>query len=188
MTSSLAERWSFLDKTIQKLRYKQVIEHIREGCVLADLGCGNGDFLRSIQGKIAFGYGIDSLVDSTLNNSTLSFLSGDLNERIPLDNESVDVVTSMAVIEHLQNVVSFPEEIYRILKPGGACIITTPAPAAKPLLECLAYKLKMISANDIRDHKQYLRTGQLAALFAKFREVNIRHFQFGLNTVVYAIK
>ncbi len=188
MTSSLAEKWSILDRAIQKLRYRQVTEHIRKGCVLADLGCGNGDFLRSVQGRIAFGYGIDSRVNSALNNSRLSFLSGDLNGRFPLDDESVDIVTSMAVIEHLHDLESFSKEIHRILKPGGSCIITTPAPAAKRLLEFLAYKLKVISSQDVRDHKRYLNKGQLSSLFAKFRKVDIWYFQFGLNTAVHAIK
>lgn len=191
MTSSLAQRWTVLDKAIQKLRYRQIIKHLGEGCVVADLGCGNGDFLQRVQEKIAFGYGIDTRVNgalNALNNNRLSFLSGNLNTRIPLPDESVDVVTSMAVIEHLINPESFTKEIHRILKTGGSCIITTPTPAAKPLLEFLAYRLNFISAEDIKDHKQYLNKRQLSALFELFRKVDIRYFQFGLNTVICAIK
>ena len=154
----------------------------------ADLGCGNGDFLRFIKERISFGYGIDSRVNSALNNSKLTFRSGDLNARIPLDNESIDVVTSLAVLEHLTEPRIFSGEILRILRPGGSCIITTPALAAKPLLEFLAFRLKIISARDIKDHKQYFNKVQLSELFAKFRVVQIRHFQFGLNTRIYAQK
>lgn len=188
MSSSLADRWTFLDWLIQRLRYRQVDVHIPQGCILTDVGCGNGDFLRHLEGRVAFGYGIDAVVDSALNNDKLSFKSGDLNTRIPLDNESVDVVTSLAVIEHLRKPDVFLEEILRILKPGGYCLLTTPSPCAKPVLEFLAFNLKIISEKDIRDHKNYFDKAQLTNLFSNFKEVNINYFQCGLNIVVFAIK
>jgi SAM-dependent methyltransferase len=188
VSSSLADRWTFCDGLIQRLRYRQVAVHIPQGCILADLGCGNGDFLKYLEGRAAFGYGIDTAIDSTLNNDRLSFKSGNLNERIPLDDESVDVVTSLAVIEHLWKPDVFLEEILRILKPGGYCLMTTPSPYAKPILEFLAYKLKIISEKDIRDHKNYFNKTQLASLFSNFKTANIDYFQCGLNTAVFAIK
>ena len=37
----------------------------------------------------------------------------------PFDDNSVDYVLAMAVIEHLEDMKGFMEEIHRILKPGG---------------------------------------------------------------------
>ena len=188
MSSSLADRWSLFDRVIQKRRYKKIISYIPEGCVLADLGCGNGDLLLRISARINHGYGIDTKVERNDKDSKLTFKSADLNSNIPLGDESVDVVTALAVLEHLTNPDNFVKEIVRILKPNGCFIMTTPSPKAKRLLELLAYKLKVISENDIRDHKTYYGKEQLLDLFAKFSLVKIDYFQFGLNTVVIASK
>ena len=47
----------------------------------------------------------------------------------PLNNieeNSVDYVVSFQVTEHIQDDNSFLKEIYRVLKPGGSVILTTP--------------------------------------------------------------
>lgn len=45
-------------------------------------------------------------------------------ERIPLPDASQDVVYSISVLEHVPNPAKTLSEIYRILKPGGAFIVT----------------------------------------------------------------
>ena len=188
MSSSLADKWTFLDRFIQRLRYRQVIRFIPQGAVLADLGCGSGDFLRYMSKRISFGYGVDIMIKSSDAGQNLLFHERDLNAKIPLDDASMDVVSALAVLEHLRDPVAFLAEVLRVLRPGGHCIVTTPAPAAKPLLELLAFKFKIISEKDIRDHKDYYGRDRLNQLFSAFEEVRIEHFQFGLNTIVIARK
>jgi SAM-dependent methyltransferase len=48
-----------------------------------------------------------------------------LTERWPLDDESVDVVHSNQVIEHLAETDHFMREIRRVLKPDGYAVIST---------------------------------------------------------------
>jgi len=48
------------------------------------------------------------------------------NSKIPLANESVDVVSSLCVIEHIIDVEHFLNEMDRVLKPGGMMFIETP--------------------------------------------------------------
>jgi 2-polyprenyl-3-methyl-5-hydroxy-6-metoxy-1,4-benzoquinol methylase len=43
-----------------------------------------------------------------------------------IETNSFDVVVSFQVIEHIQDDRKFLEEIYRVLKPGGKAIISTP--------------------------------------------------------------
>lgn len=51
----------------------------------------------------------------------------DLNyEAIPLDDETVEVVIAGEVLEHLINPYNVVREFYRILKPDGILIISTP--------------------------------------------------------------
>ena len=107
---------------------------------------------------------------------------------IPLADGSVDAVTALAVLEHVDDPRQFVAEAYRILRPGGVCVMTTPSPGARPLLEFLAYRLKVISEADIRDHKRYLHRDDLYNLFRSFQTVMVDHFQFGLNSRVKAVK
>ncbi len=188
MSSSLARRWTLLDRFIQLWRYHKVVRHIPRNCILADLGCGKGDFLRYVQSQIAFGYGVDTKVTRNDGGGRLSFKEADLNTSIPLDDGSIDVVTSLAVLEHLRDPALFVKEVFRILKPDGMCILTTPAPLSKPLLEFLAYRLKIISEQDVRDHKHYFGKEELRGMFAAFGAVQISSFQAGLNTLVVAKK
>ena len=43
-----------------------------------------------------------------------------------IDDNSIDFVVSFQVIEHIKNDRYFISEIYRVLKPGGKLILTTP--------------------------------------------------------------
>lgn len=43
----------------------------------------------------------------------------DITKKIPLDSDSVDMVTSASVLEHLENLESAVVEVSRILKKGG---------------------------------------------------------------------
>lgn len=47
-------------------------------------------------------------------------------ERIPLPDQSVDVVVSFETIEHVQNPERFLEECVRVLTPHGRLIVSTP--------------------------------------------------------------
>jgi SAM-dependent methyltransferase len=55
-----------------------------------------------------------------------AFQLADLNEKLPLPDKSFDVVVSVEGIEHLENPHLFLREVNRVLKDGGALILTTP--------------------------------------------------------------
>jgi SAM-dependent methyltransferase len=103
-----------------------------------------------------------------------------------------NVVTMHAVLEHLTNPGEVLRYVYEILEPGGYLLLTVPSNAAKPVLEFLAFNLKLISQREIADHKQYFNRTSLISLLEKpdspYRDVRHSYFQFGLNNRVLARK
>jgi ubiquinone/menaquinone biosynthesis C-methylase UbiE len=55
-----------------------------------------------------------------------NFVKADLNHYFPLASNSVDTVLANQVIEHILDPYHIVSEIYRILKPEGVAVITTP--------------------------------------------------------------
>lgn len=47
-------------------------------------------------------------------------------DELPLENNSVDLVTAFEVLEHLWNKDKVLEEVYRVLRPEGLFIVSTP--------------------------------------------------------------
>lgn len=56
---------------------------------------------------------------------------------LPFVAESFDVVSAAAVIEHITHPLSMLQNIRRVLRPGGICILTTP----NPLFEWIAARV-----------------------------------------------
>ncbi len=103
---------------------------------------------------------------------------------LPFPNESFEVVTMLAVLEHLHHPQAMLQEIARVLKPSGALVLTVPSHAAKPVLEFLAFRLKIVSEEEIRDHKRYYNKRDLRELVALIPELTLTkhtYFQLGMN-------
>ena len=168
---------------------------MREADVYVDLGCGfTATLLRWVVGefKVKKAIGLDLSCNQSLATEKISFQEGDLNNEIVLPDNSVDMITSLAVLEHLSNARKNLQEVYRILKPGGRLVMTTPTPLSKPVLEFLSYKLGLINEDEVRDHKDYYNTIRLKEMLnsAGFAPEKIKAstFLFGLNNFVIAIK
>jgi len=57
---------------------------------------------------------------------SVNFIHANIPPLNNLDDNSFEMAVSFQVIEHIKNDRLFLEEIYRVLKPGSICIITTP--------------------------------------------------------------
>jgi len=179
---------TFIDRFLQNWRIRVVKKHIGSRKTVCDLGCGKeGAFLRRISGIIKSGIGFDMEVRER-EEGNIVLREANLDIGVPLDDNSQDCVTSLAVIEHIDRYEDFAREIFRILKPGGRCILTTPAPRARVIWEFLL-KCKLINlSEDIHEHKKYFRGSELVDLFEKagFSRVYSETFQFGFNNLIVA--
>lgn len=91
--------------------------------IAVDLGCGKGYGLSEMSAETRFVIGIDRHLPTLQSLEIrrvdgIALIGGDVR-RIPLRDETVDVVVTFQVIEHLAETDSFLSEITRVLKPGG---------------------------------------------------------------------
>ena len=182
----------FLEPILRRLRIKKIMHHIPKNSYLCDFGCGSKMFfLNTLKSNILLGVGLD--LDIKLQaDEKIKLIFCDLEKDIPLQSNTFDAITSLAVLEHLNNPLQNLKEAYRILKNNGVLILTKPAPVSKWLLEFLAYKLGILSVDMIHDHKHYFDKKTLKEMFilAGFEEKNItiKYFQAGFNNFVIANK
>ncbi|MDQ1284255.1 MAG: hypothetical protein QG620_603 [Patescibacteria group bacterium] len=188
--SHFQKREPFLEYLLAGLRYGRVIDKIPAASKVLDLGCGfDGGLLKKISYKIRDGVGLDLSVKEDIGERNVKLISHDLNKKLPLADQSFDAVTSLAVVEHLNNCEGHFSECFRTLKRGGVLLLTTPAPKSKNLLELLA-SVNLVSKEEINDHKRYLSIKELESLArqAGFSSARGEGFQFGFNNFLVAIK
>lgn len=105
---------------------KYLIETYRidDGATIIDVGCGRGDFLYAFQRAGLNAIGVDGE-----DGDGRKDIIGGINletDALPFDDESVDVVFTKSVMEHLHKPDNMLKECYRILKPGGLIIAMVP--------------------------------------------------------------
>jgi 2-polyprenyl-3-methyl-5-hydroxy-6-metoxy-1,4-benzoquinol methylase len=79
----------------------------------------NGGRFRSVSG-------IDLLPRTEDLPVEIHWIEGDLNDRLPIPSDSFDVVVAAEVIEHLENPRAVCRELFRLLRPGGHLLLSTP--------------------------------------------------------------
>src|SRR3989344_7875763 len=138
------------------LRSRFIKNKIPRGTVICDLGCGyDASVLKSLSSNISRGVGVDFDVAENTERRNIELVKADLNKALPLPSDNFDVVMLLATLEHIQHDHFLLGECFRILKPGGKVLVTVPTYANKPILEFLAFKLKLIDPEHVRDHKRY---------------------------------
>lgn len=108
-----------------------------------DLGCGDGSITLKIGEKLGTAelYGAD-IRDESVQHCVESGIKAsrlDLNNPMPFDDASFDVVCASQVFEHLSHTDLFIREVYRILKPDGYAVISTPNLAVWHNILCILF-------------------------------------------------
>lgn len=118
--------------------FKCLLEH-NPSAKLLDVGCGDGRRTMRFAERI----GTDDIVGIDAKNFGVSFgfVRGNINEGLPFEDGTFDVVISRYVVEHVSSTDLFVKEIYRVLKRGGYTVISAPNMASgRIILELLLNK------------------------------------------------
>jgi methionine biosynthesis protein MetW len=108
-----------------------------EGDCLLDIGCGDGSFTillkETLKSREVVGIEIAPEAINAIEKKGIKAYQLDIDEKtFPFNDDYFDVVYCGEVIEHLFNPDHLLKEVYRVLKPGGSCIISTPNLAGWP--------------------------------------------------------
>ena len=108
---------------------------------ILEAGCGTG-----VLAKYCKSLGNDVYACDLKNYGlpkNIKFSVQDLNNKVTYKDSTFDVIVASEVLEHLENGWEFMREMYRILKPNGVMIVSTPNPSA---INC---KLRFLFQNEI---------------------------------------
>ncbi len=111
-----------------------VVPFIKPGVVIADIGAGEGYFSQLVGEYARSKLGLSpseivapcDLFPEFFRYPSVTCAPIGAAGRLPYDDSSVDVACSLEVVEHLEDQFAFARELFRILRPGGTAILSTP--------------------------------------------------------------
>jgi SAM-dependent methyltransferase len=129
--------------------------HLRNGRIL-DVGCGSFPyFLAHTSFREKFAIDQIPLPPSTARELKIESFTLDLEGKpqLPFEDNFFEAVTLLAVVEHLDPslMALLFKETYRVLKPRGMIILTTPSAWSDALLKFMA-RINLVSAEEIHEH------------------------------------
>lgn len=172
-----------------KRRARKIIEELnpKDGEKIIDLGCGTGYYLFLLSNlpiklkltgfdndKRAMDEGKDSL-----KNKKIEYVVGDLH-KMPFKEESLKKALLSEVLEHVENDELVLQEIFRILKPNGVLVVSTPSVNYPFLWDPINWVLQHFLGTHIKSGffsgiwSGHLRLYNLAALKKKFEKIGFK--------------
>ena len=129
-----AERSTHLDSSENVIYQRHLIAYkeaakLISGTVL-EVGSGEGYGIMELAPKVDHYIAVDKynteISDELKAVNNITFIQMEVPPLKEIEDNSVDFVVTFQVIEHIQDDKMFLREIYRVLKPGGKVILTTP--------------------------------------------------------------
>jgi SAM-dependent methyltransferase len=157
--------------------------------VCVDFGCGSWGFADVYPRlhQCAFAYGIDisaTAIEQSIKVSTAQsrpykdrcqYLKSDGME-IPLEDSSADLVYAGEAIEHMRYPSRFVAECYRVLRPNGQLVLTTPNKDA------LMYRIQNDIYGNWTEHLWLFSWPELVRVVGEFFEIEE---SYGFNSSIY---
>jgi 2-polyprenyl-3-methyl-5-hydroxy-6-metoxy-1,4-benzoquinol methylase len=156
------------------LRRRFLLERVRAGDRVLDVGCGEGRFAAELARAGTLVVGLD-VAEEPLRRARS--LHPELDLRLledegswPLEDGSFDVVWAGEVLEHVADTAAWLSQARRVLRSGGSLLLSTPAHGRLRLL-ALALSRRAFAAHfDPRgEHLRFYSAATLRELLEDFR-------------------
>ena len=154
-------------------RMKFIKEQTGKGKNVIELGCRFGDILELVKdGNNVSGVDVDrNAMNFCAENVGIKPVFADLNQSLPFESETFDVVIISEVLEHLPYPSATIEEIARILRRGGK--IVGSVPNGKRLRNRIRFFFEGVVDPD-ESHLQFFSGASLTFLLEqKFAKINV---------------
>ena len=171
-----------LDEILEFLRFTKVEPYIPKGTALLDIGAGDGNFLRYLNEHLQMAVGIDSQLTQSIEFGVCRLISG----YFPYDfvqNRTFDVITMMAVVEHIPMDVlpKVANTCWEYLNRNGQIIITVQDPRVEGLLDLLK-DLAIVEGFSMHEHYGF-DPDCLPDIFNRWVLVKRERWGFGCNNL-----
>ncbi|HTD07557.1 MAG TPA: class I SAM-dependent methyltransferase [Solirubrobacteraceae bacterium] len=174
--------WEVMPEGLQPadfaLRSRFLLDRVRAGQRVLDVGCAEGRFAAELTRAGADVVGID-VAEEPLRRARARHPGLDVRLVTAgpwdLDDASFDVVWAGEVLEHVLDTAVWLSEVRRVLRSGGSLLVSTPAHGPLTLARLALSKRAFAAHFDPRgDHLRFYSRDTLTQLLAEFRFQEIR--------------
>lgn len=131
--SKIADRYDRLRHVSANIWMPKIAEYgkIKDGSLVLDIGCGTGSFVMSLLSlRNTTIFSIDNslkMLKKALTKDKTRKAHWILSDahQLPFRSNCFDCMYMTLVIHHFENKESALQEVYRVLKKGGSCVIMT---------------------------------------------------------------
>lgn len=155
------------------LRRRFLLDRVKAGERVLDVGCGEGRFTAELGRAGAHAVGVD-LAEEPLRRARARHPELELaliaeEERWELADASFDVVWAGEVLEHVADTAAWLSEVRRVLRSGGSLLLSTPAHGRLTLAGLALSRRAFARHFDPRsDHLRFYSRDTLAELLGDF--------------------
>jgi 2-polyprenyl-3-methyl-5-hydroxy-6-metoxy-1,4-benzoquinol methylase len=176
---------NWLDRFVQDRRVRQAVRVIPADARVLDVGCADGALFRRLGARLRDGFGLDPDLPAPIRTERYRLEAGTFPDDGPHPPELFDVVTMLAVLEHVpegeQKRVA--QAAHDLLRPGGLFVLTVPSPQVDRLLDVLI-RLHVLDGMDAEAHHGFEPDDVPPLLVRAGFSLRLRRrFQLGLNNL-----
>jgi ubiquinone/menaquinone biosynthesis C-methylase UbiE len=171
------------DHLLQKCRYSLVKPYITSGSEVLDIGGLDGSFLMDVHEQLKRGVCIDPNIEE-INFEKIKILKTKIIDKIPFPDSSFDIITMIAVYEHLgENRERITSECFRVLRDNGYVLLTVPSDHVDKIISILS-KIRLMDGTSLEEHQNFTAS-ETVTIFEQcgFRLKKWKKFQLGLNNL-----